>query len=188
MCYDYSVSTKTLVTSDELWEIVCDGSRYELSRGELVPMTPIGVQHGAVVGNLHLLLGGFVKQNRLGLVGPEIGFRLARNPDTVRAPDVAFIAKHHLSPEGIPQKFADFPPDLAVEVLSPEDAASEVLKKVEEYLSAGVPLVWVVDPATKTVTVYRSLQDIKMLSADQELDCGEVLPGFRVRVAEIFAI
>jgi len=188
MCYDYSVSTKTLVTSDELWEIVCDGSRYELSRGELVPMTPIGVQHGAVVGNLHLLLGGFVKQNRLGLVGPEIGFRLARNPDTVRAPDVAFIARHRLPTEGIPKKFADFPPDLAVEVLSPEDAASEVLRKVEEYLSGGVPLVWVVDPATKTVTVYRSLQDIKMLSADQQLDGGEVLPGFRAQVAEIFAL
>ena len=182
------MSTGTLITSERLWKIVSDGSRYELSRGELVPMTPIGIQHGAVVGNLHLLLGTFVKKNRLGLVGPEIGFRLTRDPDTVRAPDLAFIAKARLPQQGIPKKFAEFPPDLAVEVLSPEDQASEIAKKVEEYLSAGVPLIWIVDPATQTVTVYRSLPDVKVLTAEQELDGEPVLPGFRAKIEEIFAL
>jgi len=84
--------------------------------------------------------------------------------------------------------FADFPPDLAVEVLSPEDTASEVTRKVEEYLAAGVPLVWVADPATQTVTVYRSLQDVKVLTSGQDLDASPVLPGFRASIAEIFAI
>ena len=180
------MSTKTLLTSEDLWRIVADGSRYELSKGELQPMTPIGIQHGAVVGNLQLLLGTHVKKNRLGLVGPEIGFRLSRDPDTVRAPDVAFIAKNRLPQGGVPKKFADFPPDLAVEVLSPEDKASEIQKKVEEYLAAGVPLVWVVDPANQKVTVYRSLQEVKILSVEQELEGGDVLPGFRINIAPIF--
>ena len=182
------MSTKTLLTSEDLWRIVADGSRYELSKGELQPMTPIGIQHGAVVGNLQLLLGTHVKKNRLGLVGPEIGFRLSRDPDTVRAPDIAFIAKRRLPKEGIPKKFADFPPDLAVEVLSPEDKASEIQKKVEEYLAAGVPLVWVVDPANQKVTVYRSLHDIKILSSEQELDGGEIIPGFCTNVTQIFEL
>ena len=189
MCYHGLVSTKTLLTVEDLWKIVADGSRYELSKGELLPMTPVGIRHAAIVSNLDRMLNNYVKQKRLGLVGPEGGFRLAKDPDTLRAPDVAFISKKRLEKAGgIPEKFADFPPDLAVEVLSPEDTASEILRKVEEYLSASVPLVWVVDPTTQTVTVYHSLQDIKMLSANQELDGGKVLPGFRVPVAEIFAI
>ena len=182
------MSTKTLLTGEELWKIVADGSRYELSRGELVPMTPVGIRHAGVVSNLNRLLGNYVKEKSLGLVGPEGGFYLARNPDTLRAPDVAFISKGRLAKEGIPEKFANFPPDLAVEVLSPEDTASEILKKVEEYLAAGVPLVWIADPATQTVTVYSSLQDVKVLTADQALDGGEVLPGFRAKIAEIFAL
>ncbi|MBI4441802.1 MAG: Uma2 family endonuclease [Acidobacteria bacterium] len=182
------MSTKTLLTSEDLWKRVADGSRYELSEGELLPMTPVGMEHGAIVGAILELLRKYVRKENLGLVGTEIGFRLARDPDTVRAPDVAFVAKHRLPKEGVPKKFAEFAPDLAVEVLSPEDTASEVLRKIEEYLAAGVALAWVVDPATRTVTVYRSLRDIQILSADQELDGGTVLPGFRARVAEIFSI
>ena len=182
------MSTKTLLTSEDLWKMVADGSRYELSKGELLPMTPVGMEHGGIVIRLGRLLGGYVDEKRLGLVGTEVGFRLSRNPDTVRAPDVAFVAKQRLPAEGVPKQFADFPPDLAVEVLSPEDTASEILRKIEEYLAAGVALAWVVDPATRTVTVYRSLRDIQIFSADQELDGGEVLPGFRARVAEIFSL
>ena len=118
----------------------------------------------------------------------EGGFTVRRQPDKVFAPDLHFVSKDRLAKEGITEKFADYPPDLAVEVLSPEDTASEILRKIEEYLAAGVALAWVVDPATRTVTVYRSLRDIQILSAKQELDGGEVLPGFRARVAEIFSI
>ena len=180
------MSTKTLLTSEDLWKIVADGSRYELSQGELVSMTPIGMEHGGVVGAIIELLRRHVKKNNLGMVGPEIGFRLSRNPDTVRAPDVAFIARERLPKEGIPRKFAEFAPDLAVEVLSPEDSASDVLRKIEEYLTFGTRLVWVVDPATRRVTVYRSLQDVKVLTTEDELDGADVLPGFRTPVAELF--
>ena len=182
------MSTKTLLTAEDLWKIVADGSRYELSKGELVPMPPVGIPHLAIVGRLGKLLSIHVDENRLGLVGPEGGFRLSRNPDTLRAPDIAFISRERLEREGMPQKFADFPPDLAVEVLSPEDPANEIARKVDEYLAAGVPLVWVVDPGIRKVTVYCSLQDIKVLSAEEELDGGEVLPGFRVKVAAIFSL
>ena len=182
------MSTKTLLTADDLWKIVADGSRYELCKGELLPMTPVGIRHGTIVVKLCRLLGAYVEEKRLGVVGTEGGFRLQRNPDTVRGPDLAFIAKDRLPPEGIPEAFADFPPDLAVEVLSPGDTATEVLRKVGEYLAAGVPLVWVVDPTIQKVTVYRSLQDIKVLSAEENLDGGKVLPGFRVSVAAIFAL
>ncbi len=182
------MSTRTLLTSEDLWKKVADGSRYELSKGELLPMTPVGLEHGVVVVALAALLRGYATKKGLGLVCTEVGFRLSRSPDTVRAPDVAFVAKRRLPAEGVPRKFADFPPDLAVEVLSPDDTAGEILRKIEEYLAAGVALTWVVDPATRTVKVYRSLGDIQVLSADQELDGEEVLPGFRSRVAEIFAI
>ena len=182
------MSTKTLLTSEDLWKIVADGSRYELSRGELVPMTPVGFQHSAIVGRLGKLLSNYVDEKRLGIVGMEGGFKLRREPDTTRAPDIHFVSKERLAKEGITQKFADYPPDLAVEVLSPEDTVSEIQKKVEEYLAGGVPLVWVVDPANQKVTVYRSLEDIKILSADQELDGGDILPGFRAKVTEIFTL
>ena len=151
-------------------------------------MTPVGIQHGAIVIKLGRLLGSYVESKRLGLIGTEIGFRLSRDPDTVRGPDVAFIAKSRLPNEGIPKKFADFPPDLAVEVLSPEDTVSELLRKVEEYLKAGVPLIWVVDPATRTVTVYRSLQDVRIVSSDQQLDGGDVIPGFQFKVSDLFTL
>ena len=188
MCYHFTMSTKTLLTADYLWKMVADGSRYELSKGEIVPMSPVGIRHGQVVINLASQLRQYIKEKRLGIVGTEVGFKLTRDPDTVRAPDIAFMARSRFPEDQIPEKFADFHPDLAVEVLSPEDTASELLRKIEEYFSAGVPLVWVIDPATQTVTVYRALQDVKIISGDAELDGDEVLPGFRMKVAEIFAL
>ena len=128
------MSTRTLVTTDELWKMVADGSRYELSRGELLPITLVGVRHAIVVNKLARLLGDFVERAGMGLVGPEIGFKLQHNPDTLRAPDLAFVAREKYEQQGVPEKFAEFPPDIAVEVLSPEDRASDINRKVEEYL------------------------------------------------------
>jgi Uma2 family endonuclease len=182
------MSTKTLLTAEDLWKVVADGSRYELSRGELVPMTPVGFQHSAIVGRLGMFLSRYVVDKRLGIVGMEGGFKLERDPDTLRAPDIHFVSKARIEKEGITPKFADFPPDLAVEVLSPEDTVSETQKKVEEYLAGGVRMIWIVEPATKTVTVYRSHQDVKVFTADQELEGGDVIPGFRIKVVEIFTI
>jgi Uma2 family endonuclease len=182
------MSTKALLSSEDLWKIVADGSRYELSRGELVPMTPVGFQHSWIVARLGKYLGNFVDDRKLGIVGMEGGFKLHSKPDTLRAPDVHFVSRERIAKVGVPVKFADFPPDLAVEVLSPEDRASEVQQKTEEYLSAGVLLLWIVDPVNQRVTVYRSLQNVKVLTPEEELDGGDVLPGFRLKISEIFAI
>src|SRR3990167_2831772 len=154
------MSTKTLLTSDDLWRIVSDGSRYELSKGELQPMTPIGIQHGKIVIRLGRLLDQYVEKNRLGAVCTEVGFRLFESPDTVWAPDIAFIAQDRLPEGSAAQKFVNFRPDLAVEVLSPQDTVTETTRKVEDYLRAGVRLVWIVDPGTQRITVYRSLHDL----------------------------
>ena len=180
------MSTKTLLTSEDLWKIVADGSRYELWRGELVPMTPVGLQHGRIVIRFGGILDQYVDKQRLGAVCTEVGFRLFQKPDTVWAPDIAFIAQSRLPQGRAAEKFVEFSPDLAVEVLSPWDSATEIMRKVEDYLTAGVRLVWIVDPGTQRVTVYRLLQDVTILTPEQELDGGEVLPGFRIRVTEIF--
>ena len=187
LCYHCPMSTKTLLTADDLWKKVADGSRYELSKGELLPMTPVGWRHGEIVIRLGRMLQQHAEENSLGGVGTEVGFRLARDPDTVRAPDIAFVARNRMPQGAAAERFAELAPDLAVEVLSPEDTASEIQRKVEEYLAAGARLVWIVDPSNQRVTTYRSLQDIKILSVEQQLDGGDILPGFTVQIAQIFA-
>src|SRR4051812_14873781 len=105
------MGTKTLLTSDDLWKLVADGSRYELSNGELAPMSTVGMEHGGIVIAIAELLRRHAKPRNLGLTGTEIGFRLSRNPDTLRAPDVACVSREHLPPTELPKSFADFPPD-----------------------------------------------------------------------------
>lgn len=162
--------------------------RCELVRGELIMMSPAGFEHGRVVVNVTLPLAEYLKQHPLGiLAGAETGFRIASDPDTVRAPDVAFIRRDRVPPPTF-RGFFQGAPDLAVEVLSPEDRASEVLAKVGDWLDAGCRAVWVVDPSTRTVSVYESRSQIRVLGDQETLTGGEVLPGFRVLVADIFAL
>jgi len=181
------METKTILTIEDFSKLVADGSRYELCQGDLVPMTPVRFQHGKIVIRVGRKLDEFAEIERLGTVCTEVGFILARHPDTLRAPDIAFLSRNRLPQGAAVEEFVEGAPDLAVEVLSPGDSASEVLKKVREYLTAGVLLVWIADPATQTVSVYRSLDDVRVLTADQVLDGGDVLPGFRVKIADIFA-
>ena len=115
------MTTRTLVTADELLRMPDEGKRYELIEGELIEMAPAGLRHGEIAATVAVLIGHHVRQNDLGSVFvAEPGFFLQRDPDTVRAPDVAFIAKNRLSPEGAPAGFSDTIPDLVVEVVSPE--------------------------------------------------------------------
>ena len=112
---------------------------------------------------------------------------LATNPDTVRAPDVAFVTKARVEEAGDFEGFWPGPPDLAVEVISPGDSYTEVEEKVEEYLNAGASAVWVVDPKRRTITVYRSLTEITILTENDTLDGEDIIPGFSCRAAEVFA-
>ncbi len=182
------MNTTTLITADQLLQMPRDGYRYELIAGELKKMTPASWKHGDAGGRLHALLGHHVVEHKLGKIFfAETGFLLARDPDTVRAPDIAFIHKDHL-PAPLPEE-AYWPgaPDLVVEVVSPSDTMSEIDGKVKTWLEAGVAMVWVVNPAWHDVTVYRSATDIKTLTEEDELSGEDVVAGFRCPVREIFA-
>lgn len=182
-----SATTPQLMTADELLKLPRGKCRYELIKGELITMAPAGQEHGAVIVNLTVPLAQHVKANRLGIVfGAETGFKLATDPDTVRAPDIAFISRKRIEQTGIVKGFGHGAPDLAVEVLSPGDTVSEVDEKIEEWLAAGAKAVWIVNPKRRNVTVYRSLTDVRIFTENEELDGQDVVPGFRCRVAEIF--
>src|SRR4051812_18003721 len=174
-------------TANELFEMPDDGFRYELVKGELRRMSPSGSEHGAIIVNITVLLGQYVKANKLGVCfGAETGFKIASDPDTVRAPDVAFIRRERIPESGITKKFWPGAPDLAIEVLSPGDTRKEVDEKVEDWLAAGTRAVWIVNPKRRSVWVYRSMSDVTRLSESDELGGGDVVPGFRCKVSEIF--
>lgn len=183
----FSVSDQTqLITADELMRMPDDGYRYELVEGRLIKMPPPKPRHGNVATNLYPL-HQFVRTRGLGIVFlSEVGFKLASNPDTVRAPDVAFIRQERLPATGLPDSYWPGAPDLAVEVVSPDDRMSKVRAKANEWLRYGAGLVWVIDPDDRVVIEFRPGHAPVTLTADQDLDGRDIVPGFRLRVAELF--
>ena len=181
------MATTKLMTAEELEQMPDDGFRYDLVRGVLIRMAPAARRPARIELRVGHYLYTFVDEHQLGEVyGAEAGFILARDPDIVRAPDVSFVRAERLTPDLDEDKFLPFPPDLAVEIVSPSDRARDVHDKVIDYLDAGVPLMWVIHPQRRTVTVYTSNRTARVLREGDELDGGAVLPGFRLPVAEIF--
>jgi Uma2 family endonuclease len=180
------MSTQTrLMTADEFLEMPDDGLLHELIRGEVVTMSLPGGLHGKISLEFGRLIANHVKPLKLGAVfAAETGFLIERDPDTVRGADVAFVRAERLTE--ITEKHVPFAPDLAVEVLSPHDRHDEAEAKVQEWLAAGSRMVWTVDPREQTVTIYRPGAEPITLTADQDLDGGDVLPGFVCRVALFF--
>ncbi len=175
-----------LMTADELLRLGAD-ARGELIRGVFCEMTPPGAEHTEIAANLTGELYAFTKPRRLGrLAVGDMGVRLERDPDTVRAPDIAFTSAER-SPLG-PRitGYAEVVPDLAVEVRSPNDSRREVHDKALMWLSHGVRLVWVVHPDTRTIDVHRAEGAAATLGEDATLDGGDVLPGFSCAVAAAF--
>lgn len=173
------------VTDAELLRMPRDGRKYELVDGE-IRVSPAGFRHGAVSVALTLKLGAFVIERRLGRVlDSSTGYRMPAG--NVRCPDVSFVSASRLPAGELPSGFAEFLPDLAVEVLSPGDGQREVLDKVGEYLGGGVRLVWVIDPETATAAVFRSLTDVRRVERDGRLDGGDVVPGFTCALGELLA-
>jgi Uma2 family endonuclease len=160
-----------------------DGQKYELVDGK-IRVSPAGYRHGRICVQLVLRLGAFIQERQLGdVLDPSTGFRLPSG--NVRLPDVSFVAKGRLPNDQEPEGFAPLAPDLAVEVLSPDDRSRDVLDKVGEYLQAGVRLVWVIDPKQRTAAICRSLTDVRKLGPDDSLDGEDVVPGFPCRLAEV---
>ncbi|MGH7482286.1 MAG: Uma2 family endonuclease [Longimicrobiales bacterium] len=161
--------------------------RVELVRGVLVREPRPAAYHGWVQVGLGGALLNHVREHGLGFVFTDIGVILEREPDTVRGPDIAFVVADRL-PGGPPKKgFLEFAPDLCVEIVSPSNRLTEIQAKVFEYLDAGTRLCWIVNPEPRTVTSYRSRTDVGLADATGEIDGDDVVPGFRLAVAELFS-
>lgn len=183
-----STTITKLVTAEELLAMPDDGFRYELVKGELIRMSPPpGHEHGLVAMRISVPLYEHIKTNNLGVVyAAETGFLIEEDPDTVLAPDVAFVRRERIEKAGDVPGYWRGAPDLAVEVLSPSDTVRKVEEKVQHWLDASARMVWVVSPKLHTITVYRSLSDIVLLTEKDTLDGGDIVPGFRIAVAEVF--
>jgi len=183
-----STHSEGTVTVEDLYRLPDDGRRYELVAGTLVSEPLPGARHGRVIARITSELRAFAQRQGLGeVVAADTGFVLARDPDTVRGPDVAFISRARYDAAGDPPTAFPGAPDLAVEVLSPSNRADEIHSKVADYLAAGTRLVWVVDPDPdrRTITAYETLLAPRVLGEDDEIDAVDVLPGFRLRVSEL---
>ena len=179
---------KKSFTAEELERLASNDRRMELVKGKVYEMAPAGGRHGGAAMNAGTFLNVHVRLHGLGRVfAAETGFIVRRDPDTVRAPDSAFVSEGRLGMEEIPDGFVEVIPDLVVEVVSPGDSRREVLEKVQDWLQAGVRLVWVLYPATRTAVVYRSLSDVSNLAEGDSLDGEDVVPGFSCDLREVFA-
>ena len=177
-----------LVTAEELARLGERDFDFELVSGKLVPVTPAGGQHGALAMLLGARIHAFVDARALGRVyAAETGYILQRKPDTVRAPDVSFVSANRPAGVRSPRGFIPGAPDLAIVVRSPDDSMAALEAKAWQYLRAGARLVWIVDPQAREVRVYRVGQPVEARTESEVLDGGEVLPGFMVELAGLFA-
>ncbi len=181
------LAQQTLLTAEDLWKQADDGYRYELVKGVIRRMPPAGFEHGIRTVKIGRHLDEHVEKHKLGYVcGAETGFKISQNPDTVCAPDAAFVCQAAIDEQGIPKGYWEGAPDLAVEVISPSDTYTEVAEKVDEWLNAGCAMVWVVNPRRETVEVYQSPEDITVLRGNDILDGGDVIEGFQCQVQDLF--
>jgi Uma2 family endonuclease len=178
-----------LMTADELLAMPDDGFVYELIKGELIKVSPPpGHEHGLTAMNIAGPLYEYAKKHHLGNVyAAETGYLLEQDPDTVRAADVSFVRRERIEKAGPVQSYWIGAPDLAVEVVSRSDTVGRIEGKVAEWLDGGARTVWVVSPKMHAITVYRSLTEIVVLTEKDTLDGGDVVPGFEIPIAEIFA-
>jgi Uma2 family endonuclease len=174
------------VTAEAFWQLPETEQHRELVRGEVVETMPPGGRHGIIALVIGSQLRSWALTGPGGYVGGESGFILARNPDTVRAPDVFYVRADRLPEGGIPEAFWDMAPDLAIEIVSPSESADEVREKVRDYLAAGTPLVWVVYPRSQEVLVHTPDGAAHTYSGQDILQHADVLPGFTCVVADLF--
>jgi Uma2 family endonuclease len=178
-----SMTERGKATVEDLLRAPKDGLKYELVDGEIL-VSPAGMRHSWIATRILLRLAEYLDRNPIGEVYSEnVGIQFPNG--NVRSPDVTFVSSAKL-PGGPPETFGEVIPDLAVEVLSPNDSMTQIGRKIDEYFENGVPLVWLVDPRQKTVTVYRSLTDAESLNIDSTITAEPILPGFSVAVRSFF--
>jgi Uma2 family endonuclease len=180
------MAPQALMSAEELLYLSIPNKLTELVKGVLVVREPPGGRHGRITAELALAIGGYAKEQDLGTVyAGDTGFTLARHPDTVRGPDLAFVAKARV-PDADPVGFLELGPDLVVEVLSPGDRPGHVLAKVADWLTAGSRLVWVIDPQRRSARAYREDGSTRDVAEGESLDGEDVLPGLAVALSSIF--
>jgi Uma2 family endonuclease len=181
-------TAEKLLTAEEFKQLPDDGKRYELIDGELREMVPTVNWHGEVESNLTALLHMYVRSHGLGRVScGEVMYIVRRHPDRVRAADIAFLCQERVSSLEARQHIMEITPDLVVEILSTHDTIAAISDRIDDWLGAGVRLLWIVDPFRRTVTIYQPERDPTLLGAHATLEGEAVLPGFRCPVAEMFA-
>jgi Uma2 family endonuclease len=181
------VVAKKLLTADEFWALPEGEGRRELVRGEVVEYMPVGGLHGEVALEVGYRLKAWARSTGSGYVGVEAGYMLDQTPDSVRAADVSHVRRERIPESGVPENYWKLAPDLAVEVVSPSEKADEVQEKVQDYLVAGTPLVWVVYPRTKQVVIYTPDGLSRTYKPEDALEFPQALPGFSCKVADLFA-
>ena len=183
------MATTKLMTSEDLWEIDDDFNQYELIGGELHIVPPAGGDHGVVGGEFGRRIANHVHEHRLGrYYQGETGFILARDPDTNLAPDIAFVHRDRVIHGSDHRGFLEQAPDLVVEIVSPSQSLSRAQAKMQIYMEAGVRTGLLVHPYRRTITVYRPGRDPVVLGPDDIFDGDDVLPGFRLKVSDLFII
>lgn len=175
------------VTVEEFGRFPETAEREELVRGEVRVNPPPNTPHGVINLNVGRLLSVYVREHKLGLTfGNGTGFRLPNLEHTVRGPDAAFISSERLPPGGIGPGYLEMAPDLVVETLSPSDTAWEIDEKVDDYLTSGTRVVWLINQRARRVTVIAADAPVRWVRAGETLDGGPVIPGFTCRVDELF--
>ena len=182
-----SATSTALITAEELMELPDDGFRYELINGELEKLPPPGPPHGRIALRLSVPLTQFIWDHGLGeAFATDTGFKLTSNPDTVLAPDYAFVTNERFAEGRDTEGYWPGPPNLAVEVLSPSDRPGKVKQRISRWFSFGAKQLWIVDPKRRTVTVYRSPSDTTTFSGSDSLEAPDLLPGFRISLDWLF--
>jgi Uma2 family endonuclease len=179
------MATTKLWTAEDVEQLPDDDLRYALIRGVLHRMPPPNARHGRIVSLVGRRIGNYVEEHRLGVVYDQSGFVLERDPDTLLEPDLSFVRREHVPLDE--DAYPELAPDLVVEVVSPSQTGISVREKVAIYLATGVRLVWVIDPLRRIVRVQRADGSEHTLSEVDVIDGEDVLPGFQLSAAELFA-
>ena len=174
------MTPKTLLSVEEFAALPDDGMKHELNEGELIVVPPPKPRHGDCQARLTAALVEFVNSRGVGSVFTESGYRLT--PHTVRGPDVSFVRASRLQD---PDEYFDGAPDLAVEIVSPGDDASDLREKIKQYLDAGMSVVWVVYPRSRQIEIHTPDKTIRRLGVEDMLEAPELLPGFQLSVRTI---